>query len=112
MNTETVEFEFLRTTQDMVYLDRLNRFKGYYRNGKFVTPIEVFECEKYGNLIIFNGNHRARAQYDLGIDEILVTVLKGPRNLGGRIKRIHEMVILPGDRGWEHYGSKLPKNTW
>jgi hypothetical protein len=110
MVLEEIEFEFLRTPQDEVYRERLDYYIECYKKGNRVPPIDVFPFGEYDELLILNGNHRARAQYEMGIEVIQVQIVS-PKRMGGLIKTIPELIILPGDRKSEK-GIQLPKFRW
>ena len=107
---ESVGINFLKTTQEMVYRERVDYYKECYRLGTAIPPIEVFPFGEFDDLWIFNGNHRAFARLELGLYEIGINLIT-PRRMGGEIKKIEELLVLPGDRT-DKEGFQLPEHRW
>lgn len=112
MADEYVRIAFLRTKQDFIFKERLDYYRRCYQRGDALPPIEVMPFGDLDNLLIINGNHRARAQQELGILEIPVNVLRPNYRMGGIVKTVEELQILPGDRTKTKEGFQLPKWTW
>ena len=111
MVLEEVELDFIRTPQDVVYRDRINYYKKCYERKDEIPPIKVIPFGEHDFLLIVNGNHRAKAQSEIGRGTILVDVLERSYKIGGLIKEIKDLVVLPGDRNLEE-GFHLPKLVW
>jgi hypothetical protein len=74
------------------------------------SPIEAFPFGDLDNLLIFNGNHRAFAQWEIGKEGIWVREIN-PRGMGGEPKRIEQLPVFPGDRD-DKQGFQLPDRSW
>lgn len=58
-------FEFIKTPQGVVRHGDILRFKSLYQSGIAIPPAECYIHPVSGELVIMDGNHRARAFYDL-----------------------------------------------
>jgi hypothetical protein len=64
-NAEWVGFEFIYTPQEVVRYRDVVRFMDLYRSGIKLPPPECYIHPVRGDYVIMDGNHRARAFYDL-----------------------------------------------